>query len=88
VVITTRDKLVFVAESFPLDLGRKLADLVLDAQGSGELRFASRPRCKAVPADPGIDTDQFKPITADLTHLFLTCGVMKAAVEAAVHPEK
>ncbi len=36
VVITTRGKLVFVAESFPLDLARKLTALILDAQGTGE----------------------------------------------------
>jgi hypothetical protein len=44
VVITTRGKLVFVSESFPLDLARKLATLVLDAQGTGELKMASAPR--------------------------------------------
>jgi hypothetical protein len=40
VVITTRGKLVFVAESFPLPLARKLTALVLDAQGGGEMRMA------------------------------------------------
>ena len=40
VVITTRGKLVFVAESFPLDLARKLTALILDAQGTGEMRLA------------------------------------------------
>ena len=35
VVITTRGKLVFVAESFPLPLARKLTSLILDAQGGG-----------------------------------------------------
>jgi hypothetical protein len=40
VVITTRGKLVFVAESFPLDLARKLTALILDAQGTGELKMA------------------------------------------------
>jgi hypothetical protein len=41
VLITTRGKLVFVAESFPLDLARKLTALILDAQGTGELKMAS-----------------------------------------------
>ena len=41
VVITTRGKLVFVAESFPLDLARKLTALILDAQGTGELKMAN-----------------------------------------------
>src|SRR5208282_4579103 len=36
VVITTRGKLVFVAESFDLDLARSLTALILDAQGTGE----------------------------------------------------
>jgi hypothetical protein len=40
VVITTRGKLVFVAESFPLELARKLTALVLDAQSSGAIRLA------------------------------------------------
>jgi hypothetical protein len=40
VVITTRGKLVFVSESFDLDLARKLTSLILDAQGSGEMRLA------------------------------------------------
>ena len=40
VVITTRGKLVFVAESFPLDLVRKLTALILDAQGTGEMKMA------------------------------------------------
>jgi len=44
VVITTRGKLVFVAESFPLDLARQLTALVLDAQGTGEVRLAQAAR--------------------------------------------
>ena len=42
VVITTRGNLVFVSESFPLDLARKLATLLLDAQGTGELKMANQ----------------------------------------------
>ena len=41
VVITTRGKLVFVAESFPLPLARKLTALILDAQGGGAMRMTS-----------------------------------------------
>jgi len=40
VVITVRGSRVFVAESFPLDLARKLTTLILDAQGTGELKMA------------------------------------------------
>ncbi len=43
VVITTRGKLVFVAESFPLPLARKLTTLILDAQGGGAMRMAAAP---------------------------------------------
>ncbi len=45
VVITRRGNMVFVSESFGLDLARKLTSLILDAQGSGEMRLArSAPR--------------------------------------------
>ena len=50
VVITTRGKLVFVSESFPLDLARKLTALVLDAQGTGELKMAHAPEPVPHPA--------------------------------------
>jgi hypothetical protein len=73
VVITTRGKLVFVAESFPLDLARKLTALVLDAQGTGEIKMASAP-------DPGAAFGE--PLTAGLIRFLSNCGVMKAAVEA------
>jgi hypothetical protein len=72
VVITTRGKLVFVAESFPLDLARKLTALILDAQGTGELKMAQA-------AQPTVE-----PLTANLIRFFSNCGVMKAAVDAAV----
>lgn len=88
VVITTRDKLVFVAESFPLDLGRKLTDLTLDAQGAGELRMARHSPAQAILQDWAFDAGRFKPITADLSRLFLSCGVTKAAVAGAVRAGK
>jgi len=43
VVLTTRGRMVFVAESFPLPLARKLTALILDAQGSGALQITSAP---------------------------------------------
>jgi hypothetical protein len=82
VLITTRDKLVFVAESFPLDVARKLTGLILDAQGSGELKMAGlRPVAAAGegPAQPGMQS-----FSADLVRLFSDCGVMKAPVDGAV----
>jgi hypothetical protein len=73
VVITTRGKLVFVAESFPLDLARKLTALVLDAQGTGDMKLAGTP-------EPGAEIGE--PLTASLIRFFSNCGVMKAAVDA------
>jgi hypothetical protein len=92
VVITTRGKLVFVAESFPLDLARKLTGLILDAQGSGDLKMAFRAPSTESPStskpalgmskEPASET--WRPLTADLIHFFSNCGVMKAAVSGAV----
>jgi len=79
VVITTRGKLVFVAESFPLPLARKLTELILDAQGTGELRTARAMKNKAAQPVTG------PPLSAGLVHFFQSCGVMKAAVDAAMH---
>jgi hypothetical protein len=78
VLITTRGKLVFVAESFSRELGEQLTGLVLDAQGEGELRMArsDSPAKGAEQAEPRL------PLTADLVHLFGQCGVMKAVVRA------
>jgi hypothetical protein len=81
VVITTRDKLVFVAESFPLDLARKLTALVLDAQGTGELHQAQA----AQPGEaPGRNAEVLEPLTGNLVRFFSECGVMKAAVDAGI----
>jgi len=52
VVITTRGKLVFVSESFPLDLARKLTNLVLDAQGTGEMKMAKSVAPALQPTSP------------------------------------
>lgn len=79
VVITTRGRLVFVAESFDLDQARKLANLVLDAQGTGDLRTA-RLRRLPMHASPV----QGPTLSAGLVHLFAESGVMKAAVDAGL----
>jgi hypothetical protein len=82
VLITTRGKLVFVAESFDLELARKLSALILDAQGTGELRMTG-----VQPGAPGLnrrDGESREPLTAGLIRFFSDCGVMKAAVNAAV----
>ena len=77
VVITTRGKMVFVAESFDLDLARKLTALVLDAQGTGQLKMAGIAQPKGLP-------DSLEPLTANLIRFYSNCGVMKAVVNAAV----
>jgi len=73
VVITTRGRLVFVAESFDLPMARKLAQLVLDVQGSGEMQLANDTRRTS----GGMPT-----LSGGLVHLFAESGVMKAAVQA------
>jgi hypothetical protein len=83
VVITTRGKLVFIAESFPLDVARRLTNLVLDAQGTGETRMAqmSRPHVSSMlPAG--------QPLSGDLVHLFQDCGVLKSVVDGAIPLER
>jgi hypothetical protein len=84
VVITTRDKMVFVAESFPLELARKLTARILDAQGTGEMRMAQAAR----PHVPVLRTETLEPLTGNLIHFLSSCGVMKAAVEAAAQAAK
>ena len=73
VVISTRGKMVFVAESFDLDLARRLTTLVLDAQGTGAMRLAG-----AAPQQ------HLVPLTAGLGQFMGQYGVVKAAVDAAV----
>jgi hypothetical protein len=80
VVITTRGKLVFVAESFPLDMARKLTTLILDAQGTGELKMAETIQ---PPVQPG-DSWPRQSLTGNLVRFISNCGVMKAAVNAAM----
>jgi hypothetical protein len=84
VTITTRGKLVFVAEGFDLPVARKLAQMMLDAQGTGDLKMAQsrhpqglRPRM--VPAASGLPT-----LSGGLVHLFADSGVMKCAVDAEI----
>ncbi len=83
VVITTRGNLVFVAESFPLGLARKLTALILDAQGAGELKMAraSQPVTHTLAHSGG---EKMEPLTAGLIRFFSSCGVMKAAVDAEI----
>lgn len=93
VVITTRGKLVFVAESFPLPLARKLTALILDAQGGGALRMTSLPPRPVDPASSRRSSEmntemsvarsgESGTLSGDLVHFFGDCGVMKASVDA------
>jgi hypothetical protein len=81
VVITTRGNLVFVSESFPLDMARKLTTLILDAQGTGELKMAAATQ----PGAPAPDSKIEEPLTANLIRLFSSYGLMKAAAQAELH---
>jgi hypothetical protein len=84
VLITTRGKLVFVAESFPLDTARKLTALILDAQGSGAMETASAKRLAIPPVASGLVSSPNEPLSASFVRFLANCGVMKAAAEAAL----
>ncbi len=90
VVITIRGKLVFAAESFPIDLARKLTSLILDAQGTGELRMAAAPRLDwpvaptSLPAVLRSPQPRMQPLSGDLARFFGDFGVMKAEVDAVI----
>ena len=86
VAITVRGSTVFVAESFPLDVERKLASLILDAQGGGQMQMTEvetpawlleQPPMGGVPA-----TGLGEPLSGAFVRFFASCGVMKDAVEA------
>jgi len=82
VVITTRGKLVFVAESFPLDTARKLTGLILDAQGTGDLKMAGL--VPVTPAGERLARPRMQPLSSDLVRFISDCGVMKAVVDGAI----
>jgi len=81
VVITQQGKLVFVAESFNLPVARKLALLILGAQGNGPLQNAS---IGPVPKNGVAGASQPASLTGPLVRFMSNCGVIKAAVDAAV----
>ena len=77
VVITRRGNMVFVAESFPLPMARKLTMLILNDQGTGDVRTAKNalPRTRNGQASG-------PALSADLVQFLQSCGVMRAAVDA------
>jgi hypothetical protein len=80
VLITTRGKMVFIAESFPLPLARQLTALIFDAQGGGPMHMADAP---LDPRKPSIAPDASgSALTSDLVHFFAEAGVMKSVVDA------
>lgn len=81
VVITTRGKMVFVAESFPLPVARKLTSLILDAQGVGPTHMAGAvPSRVTAPSFPS--GTHSSALTSDLVHFFAQAGVMRSAIDA------
>jgi hypothetical protein len=98
VVITRRGKMVFVSESFNLDLARRLTTLVLDSQGAGEMKLAAVPQPlgsttpflqrlsfdRGVSSRPSVRENTSEPLTGSLVRFFSECGVMKFAVDAAL----
>jgi hypothetical protein len=91
VLITTRGKMVFVAESFDLDLARKLTAYIFDAQGTGDLKMASVSTGFQNPAGaPGPthlgnrDSSTLEPLTSNLVHFLSSSGVMKTVVQAEI----
>lgn len=83
VAITTRGNMVFVSESFPLEMARKLGTLIFDAQGTGEMHMAGIANSDASSGSE-LPHKAMEPLSADLVHFFENAGVMKAAVDAAV----
>lgn len=98
VVITTRGSQVFVAESFALDLARKLTALMFDAQGTGELKMARTNGLQpsavhlASFSKRGSDSPQNtngssvtgSTLSASLVRFMANCGVLKAAVDRSM----
>jgi hypothetical protein len=67
VVITVRDRFVFVSESFDLPVARKLADMLIGVQGTGELRTA------------GISIPE-RTLSQSTISFLHSCGIMRAAL--------
>ena len=84
VVITRRGSMVFVAESFPLPLARKLTTLILNGQGTGDMRTAENMPPRTGAGAPAGQRAAGQALSADLVNFFENCGVMKAAVDATL----
>jgi hypothetical protein len=71
VVITVRGKFVFVSESFDLATARSLAALLIDSQGTGEIRTARTRMPRSL---------QGNGLTGSMMAFMHSCGVMRAAL--------
>ncbi len=67
VLIAVRGKFVFVSESFDLETARQLTDLLIDGQGTGEIRNAA-----IFPVQPDLSQSWIS--------FMHSCGLMKAAL--------
>ncbi len=101
VVITVRGSQVFVAESFPLDMARKLAMLIMDAQGTGELKMAQTTQHAPqmllaahseqennAPAATLARSATGSALSGSLVRFMSNCGVLKAVVDSAMSQAK
>lgn len=69
-LIVTNGRVVFTSESFDLPTARKLAFLIMGAQGGGDLQAASL----------HVPRRAKHELTASMVRFFTGCGVMRAAV--------
>ncbi len=76
VLITVRGKFVFVSESFDLETAHKLADLLIDSQGTGEVRTAR----VAVPGGALQGSMDGNSLTGSWVNFMHSCGMMRAAL--------
>jgi hypothetical protein len=86
VVITRQRKMVFVTESFDLPHARKLATLILGSQGNGPLQSASARQPGSSPGTLELARENIpsETLTEPMVHFLSNCGVVKAAVDAAL----
>jgi len=83
VVITQKGKLVFAAESFDLPVARKLAILLIEAQGNRPLQNASLgyPKDQAL---QNVRASRPVSLTGPLVRFMSNCGVTKAVVDGVL----
>jgi hypothetical protein len=86
VVITRRGKMVFVSEGFDLPLARKLATLILAAQGSGPLQNASIQGSGPFQSSASPLVGQTMPrktLVSPVVQFLSNCGTIRSVVQSA-----